>query len=145
MQICRGPIERQATLACTQICASASHIMCKNSLLIVKDSRNRGLGHALENVFEAMPSKMSENALQQNRMYFFSSLIFKLRKRNKTFFFFFYISRLKTNRYHLHSTVPSIVKKDFRSPSLHYGWHSQLRLIFSNKTKTRTTKPRYMT
>ena len=61
------------------------------------------------------------------------------------FFFFFFISRLKTYRYHLHSTVPSIVKKDFRSPSLHYGWHSQLRLIFINKTKTRTTKPRYMT
>ena len=58
---------------------------------------------------------------------------------------FFFISRLKTYRYHLHSTVPSIVKKDFRSPSLHYGWHSQLRLIFSNKTKTRTTKPIYMT
>ena len=47
------------------------------------------------------------------------------------------------------------MKKDFRSPSLHYGWHSQLKLIFSKqnkdqnyKTKThdmtdyRTTEPR---
>ena len=54
----------------------------------------------------------------------------------------FFISRLKTNLQilHLHSTVPSMVKKDFRSPSLHYGWHSQLKLIFSTQNKDQNYK-----
>ena len=48
--------------------------------------------------------------------------------------FFFYIKIKNLQILHLHSTVPSIVKKDFRSPSLHYGWHSQLKLIFRIQT-----------
>ena len=54
----------------------------------------------------------------------------------------FFISRFKKilQILHLHSTVPSIVKKDFRSPSLHYGWHSQLKLIFSKQKKDQNYK-----
>ena len=32
------------------------------------------------------------------------------------------------------------MKKDFRSPSLHYGWHSQLKLIFSKQNKDQNYK-----
>ena len=36
-------------------------------------------------------------------------------------------------------TVTSIVKKDIKSPGLHYGWHLQIKLIFY--TKKRIPKP----
>ena len=49
---------------------------------------------------------------------------------------FFYMKIKNLQILHLHS----IVKKDFRSPSLHYGWHSQLKLIFSKENKDQNYK-----
>ena len=37
----------------------------------------------------------------------------------------------------LYYTVPSIVKKDFKSPGLYYVWHLQIKLIFYTKNKER--------
>ena len=43
----------------------------------------------------------------------------------------------------LYYTVPSIVKKDIKSPGLHYGWHLQIKSIFytKNPDKKQRTKP----
>ena len=54
--------------------------------------------------------------------------------------FFLYIKIKNLQILHLHSIVPSIVKKDLRSPSLHFGWHSQLKLIFSKQNKDQNYK-----
>ena len=39
--------------------------------------------------------------------------------------------------------MPSIVKKDKKSPGLHYGWHLQTKLIFYTKNKERDHKNQY--
>ena len=53
--------------------------------------------------------------------------------------YFFYIKIKKTTIYNL----PSIVKKDIKSPGLHYGWHLQTKLIFYTKNKERDHKNQY--